>query len=135
MAQRLSIITLDEDERDTLKSAVDGRPLENVLRRLRKTMSAELDAVTQLMEARGITLEMVQAARSALQTRLTTLQGLPAVDDDVREAAETPLQRGIEQCDAIEREQFPDTAAEQEPAPSTEHRTPWPVETGGGHTA
>lgn len=110
MAQRLSIITLDDDERATLKKATDGRPLENVLRRLRKTMSGELDAVTNLTESRDITHDKVRAARSALQTRLDTLRAIPAVDDDVRDAAEEPLLAGIAQCDTIEREQFPTEA-------------------------
>lgn len=118
MAQRVSIITLDDDERETLKAATDGRPLENVLRRLRKTMSAEMPSVTELMNARDITYDKVRAAHEALQDRLDTLRAIPAVDDDVRDAAISPLLAGIEQCERLEREQFPSDAEAPTHAPS-----------------
>lgn len=111
MAQRETIITLDQDERATLKAATDGTPLEHALRRIRKNMGAELHTVQHLIEARDISRDTVTTARQALQQRLDTLQKLPALDDDTRENAEQPLRAGITQCDTLLAEQFPNHEA------------------------
>lgn len=118
MAQRRSIITLDDDERDVLKAASDGRPLENVLRRFRKVMKEGLEEVRRLQESDELDREQLIAARSAMKNRLEMLRKMPMVFDteDLISLASEPLVRGIELCDAIEQEQYGGVTPDADPA-------------------
>lgn len=125
MAQRRSIITLDNDEREVLKAAIDGRPLENVMRRYRKIMKEGLDEARRLQESEELEREQLVTARFAMKKRLQLLRKLSMVSNaedfaDLISIASEPLVRGIELCDAIEREQYGDvTPDDVAAAPAT----------------
>lgn len=107
MAVRREIVTLEDQERERFKAAVDGRAMENVLRRLRLLLKDGLDEVKVLtQEGSEVTQADIRSARDALKARLELLRKIPAVDEEILTAAATPLEAGIEECNRIETEEF-----------------------------
>jgi hypothetical protein len=120
MAIRREIVTLEEAERERFKAAVDGRAMENVLRRLRLVLKSGLDKVEVLsQEGTEVTREDLHAARSALTARLELLRQIPAVNDEVVAPAAEALQAGIQECDRIETAEFTSTSSAAGPPAAT----------------
>ena len=118
--QREEIITLDQEDQDTLGAVLNKTTTtERVIRELREALNHGLEEVKDLRKAPNVTPGQARAAREALQTRADRLSRIPAelVDPEVLATARSPVDAAIGVCDEILRYGTDNTTSEPETAP------------------